>query len=334
MNLLTDTIREASLHDPVLLDETLTAIDPADGMACVDATFGYGGLAQSILDAADCRVWGIDRDPQAISGGRALVAQYRPRLTLVPGSFGDMERLLAAEGCPAQIDTVVFDLGVSSPQLDTPERGFSFRFDGPLDMRMGAEGVSAADIVNQLPESELARVIFSYGEERMARRVARAIVQMRQRTPIERTSQLAQIVRSAVPRGADGQDPATRTFQALRIYVNDEIGELERGLAAAERLLKPGGRLAVISFHSLEDRTVKDFLRRRAIGAPAPSRHQPPGPGNGRRLPSFRLIERRSIAPTEAERAANPRSRSARLRWAERTDAPPMPDLSNYQERG
>jgi len=329
MNLLSNPIREASLHDPVLLDETLTAIDPVDGSICIDATFGYGGLAQSILDAADCALWGIDRDPHAISGGAELVAQYRPRLTLVSGSFGDMERLLVEAGCPSRIDTVVFDLGVSSPQLDTPERGFSFRFDGPLDMRMAGEGVSAADIVNELPESELARIIFTYGEERMARRVARAIVQMRGREPIDRTGQLAQIVRSVVPRGADGHDPATRTFQALRIYVNDEIGELERGLAAAERLLTPGGRLAVISFHSLEDRTVKDFLRRRAIGAPAPSRHLPPSPnGNGRRQPSFRLLERRPIAPTEAERAANPRARSARLRWAERTDAPAMVEFS------
>jgi 16S rRNA (cytosine1402-N4)-methyltransferase len=230
-----------------------------------------------------------------------------------------MERLLTARGM-TQIDGVALDIGLSSPQIDEPARGFSFRHDGPLDMRMGADGPSAADIVNTADEATLADIIERYGEERFARRIARAIVAARSEQPITRTLQLAEIVRGVVRRAPDGIDPATRTFQALRIYVNDEIGELRRGLAAAERLLAPGGRLAVVSFHSLEDREVKAFLRRRSGGEGGVSRHMPVQ--TGARAPSFALLTRRAVRPGEAEIESNPRARSARLRAAERTAAP------------
>jgi 16S rRNA (cytosine1402-N4)-methyltransferase len=233
-----------------------------------------------------------------------------------------MARLLA----PVNHDPIAgiaLDLGVSSTQLDSPERGFSFRFDGPLDMRMSGVGQSAADLVASLPESDLAELIAAFGEERFARRVARAVAIARQHRPIRRTTELAAIVRGAVRQSEPGQDPATRTFQALRIAVNDELGELDRGLAAAEQLLMPGGRLAVVSFHSLEDRRIKEFLRRRSGGAARVSRHQPDRAESS--SPSFRLLTRRAIKPSAAEIAHNPRARAARLRAAERTAAPAWP---------
>ncbi len=233
-----------------------------------------------------------------------------------------MAQLLA----PVNTDPVAgiaLDLGVSSTQIETPERGFSFRFDGPLDMRMSGAGQSAADLVATLPESDLAELIRALGEERFARRIARAINAARQRQPIRRTTELAEIVRAVVPQSEPGQDPATRTFQALRIAVNDELGELDRGLAAAEQLLMPGGRLAVVSFHSLEDRRVKEFLRRRSDMAPRASRHRPVGAESP--LPSFILLTRRAVKPSAAEIAHNPRARAARLRAAARTAAPPWP---------
>jgi 16S rRNA (cytosine1402-N4)-methyltransferase len=245
----------AALHIPVLVDEIVLALAPRPGGVIVDGTFGLGGYARALLSAAPCRVVGIDRDPSAIIRGRTLVESYAGRLDLIEGRFSEMEKLLCAAGIDA-VDGVALDLGVSSPQLDDPARGFSFRFDGPLDMRMGGAGPSAASLVNSLGEAELADIIWRLGEERLSRRVARAIVAARQEAPIERTAALARIVRSVVPASRDGIDPATRTFQALRLYVNDELGELERGLGAAERLLKAGGRLAVVSFHSLEDRAV------------------------------------------------------------------------------
>jgi 16S rRNA (cytosine1402-N4)-methyltransferase len=275
-----------------------------------------------LLAAADCRVYAVDRDPEAIRHGREIAAHHPGQLELIEGRFGDLTRLLTARGV-AVVHGVVFDLGLSSPQVDDAARGFSFRGDGPLDMRMGAEGPSAADLVNRLPEAELADIIWRYGEERQARRIARAIVRARAAAPIARTLELAAVVRQVVRRSPDGIDPATRTFQALRIRVNDEIDELRRGLVAAEQLLAPGGWLAVVSFHSLEDREVKAFLRERSGAAARGSRHRPEA--GTRRAPSFRLATRRAIRPSEAECRANPRARSARLRTAQRTDAAAWP---------
>ncbi len=310
-------------HVPVMVLEVTEALAPADGEVFVDATFGAGGYAQALMDAAHCRVIGIDRDPVAVALGADVAARYQCRLQVVQGRFADMEALLAARSLVA-VNGVAFDLGVSSPQLEDPARGFSFSHDGPLDMRMGQDGPSAADFVNAASEAVLADIIARYGEERRARAVARAIVRARSEAPIERTGRLAEIVARVVRRGADGIHPATRTFQALRIQVNDEFGELARGLAAAERLLAPGGRLAVVSFHSLEDRLVKGFLRARAGLAPRGSRHLPSAEGEPR-PPSFQLAARGVRKPGAAEIAANPRARSARLRAAVRTAAQAWP---------
>jgi len=303
-------------HVPVLLDEVVDALQPADGERYLDGTFGGGGYTQALLDKAECQVIALDRDPDAIARGQALAARYASRLLLIEGRFGDMVELLQAEGVQ-EVDGVALDLGVSSMQFDRPERGFSFRASGPLDMRMEKRGRSAADIVNQADESELADIFWRYGEERRSRRVARAIVERRKLKRIETTGELAEIVRRAVGVSArDESDPATRAFQALRIAVNDELGELERGLAAAEQVLAPGGRLAVVSFHSLEDRAVKEFVRARSGRTPAPSRHAPPR--GEQRAATFRDLTRRPVVPSEAEVAANPRARSARLRVAEK----------------
>ena len=307
-------------HVPVLLEEVLAALAPRDDATYIDATFGAGGYSAALLGAAQCRVLGIDRDPEALRHGEALAARHPGRLTVIEGRFGEMERLVAPVSA-TPIAGVAFDLGVSSIQLDRAERGFSFREDGPLDMRMGQEGETAADLVARLSETELAELIRDLGEERFARRVARAIATARGRAPIRRTGQLADIVRTAVPTREPGLDAATRTFQALRIAVNDELGELERGLAAVERVLMPGGRLAVVAFHSLEDTRVKTFLRQRSGTAAGGSRHLPPPPGLPR--PSFTLLTRRPVRPSADEIARNPRARSARLRAAERTAAPP-----------
>ncbi len=308
-----------TVHRPVLLDEVVAALAPKPGGVYVDGTFGAGGYARALLEAAACRVIGIDRDPDAIGRGAALVERFGPALTLLEGRFGDMARLLADIQVEA-VDGIALDLGVSSPQLDQPERGFSFRADGPLDMRMARSGDSAADLVARLDEAELADLIWRLGEERHSRRVARAIVAARQEAPLTRTGQLAEVVRRVVPRSPDGIDPATRTFQALRIAVNDELGELDRGLAAAEQLLRPAGCLAVVAFHSLEDGRVKAFLKERSGAGAGVSRHAPAI--GTRREPSFRLVARRAIKPGEAELRANPRARSARLRVAARTSAP------------
>jgi 16S rRNA (cytosine1402-N4)-methyltransferase len=309
-------------HLPVLLTEVVDALAPAAGERHVDGTFGAGGYTMALLDRAPCRVIAIDRDPDAAARGRALAAARDGRLEMIEGRFGDMDRLLAERGIE-RVDGVTLDIGVSSMQIDDGARGFSFAKDGPLDMRMGQSGPTAADLVNSLEEGQLADIIFRYGEERLARRIARAIVAARRDRPFTATGQLAELVRRTVPRSKDGIDPATRTFQALRIAVNDELGELSRGLAAAERLLAPGGRLAVVSFHSLEDRMVKAFLKDRSGQAPRPSRHMPGVPSL--RLPSFALTTRKPITPGESEIAANPRARSARLRTAIRTDAPAWP---------
>ncbi len=308
-------------HIPVLLTEVVEMLEPKPGGVYVDGTFGGGGYTTAVLNAAECVVWAIDRDPQAMERGAILAAKYPARLHLVAGRFGDMGDLLGAQGVSG-VDGIALDIGVSSMQIDDRARGFSFLRDGPLDMRMEASGRSAADIVNSMSEAELADIIFNYGEERHARRVARAIVAARRERPISRTLRLADVIRAAVRRAHDGIDPATRTFQALRIYVNDELGELERGLAAAERLLKPGGRLAVVSFHSLEDRIVKTFFRNRSHAAEKPSRHAPATLATQSPVrATFKPLARRPITPRAEELAANPRSRSARLRGGERTAA-------------
>jgi 16S rRNA (cytosine1402-N4)-methyltransferase len=310
-------------HIPVLLGEVVAALSPKDGGTYVDGTFGAGGYTVALLEAAHCTVWAIDRDPEAQARSEAIAAKYPQRLHFVPGRFGDMADLLADRGV-TQVDGVALDIGVSSMQIDDRARGFSFLRDGPLDMRMEQNGPSAADIVNSWSEKELADTIFNYGEERHARRVARAIVAARIERPFSRTLHLADVIRAEVRRSNDGIDPATRTFQALRIVVNDELGELERGLRAAERMLRPGGVLAVVSFHSLEDRIVKTFLKSRSNAASRPSRHTPASLGAVPVTATFTAISRRPITPSDRELTGNPRARSARLRVAERTSAPPL----------
>ncbi|CAA9218144.1 MAG: 16S rRNA (cytosine(1402)-N(4))-methyltransferase, partial [uncultured Acetobacteraceae bacterium] len=272
-------------HLPVMLAEVLDTLAPRDGGAYLDGTFGGGGYAGAILGAARCTLFAIDRDPDAIARGAALAARFPGRLHLLEGRFGDMLSLLADQGVAA-LDGVVLDLGVSSFQLDEPGRGFSFRFNGPLDMRMAKAGKSAQDIVNTLPESELADLLFDLGEERHARRIARAIVAARREEPVATTGRLAEIVRAAAPRDPSGIDGATRSFQALRIAVNDELGEVERGLQAAARLLAPGGRLVAVAFHSLEDRIVKRFMARSAGRGAGASRHDPAALGRRRDDPA------------------------------------------------
>ena len=309
----------ASVHFPVLRDEVLEAIAPSDGDVLIDGTFGGGGYATAFLEAAKCSVYGIDRDPAAILRGAALAARFGGRLTLIQGTFGAMSELMSERGVSA-IDGVALDIGVSSDQIDEAERGFSFQKDGPLDMRMGGTGISAAGIVNTYSEQQLAGILYVFGEEHKSHAIARAIVASRARAPITRTIELAQICSRVLGRANDGIHPATRTFQALRIYVNDELGELARGLSAAEHLLKPGGRLAVVSFHSLEDRMVKRFLSERSGKASGGSRHLPAasvGPAA-----SFDLKSRRAITASKSEMGRNPRARSAKLRAAIRTAAP------------
>lgn len=320
-------------HRPVMLDEVVAALNPHDGAIYVDGTFGGGGYSRALLEAAQCRVWGIDRDPDACARGDIMAAEFDGRLTMLTGCFGDMVNLLATENVAA-VDGVTLDLGVSSFQIDQAERGFSFREDGPLDMRMSKDGPSAADIVNTEAEAPLADIIYRYGEERRSRRIARAIVRARDETPITRTAQLAHIVRQCYPAKNSASktktiDPATRTFQALRIYVNDELGELARGLQAAEILLRSGGRLAIVSFHSLEDRLVKTYLRDRSGGAPQASRHAPQT-ASDTLAPSFSLAARRAARPSKDEIAINPRARAARLRTAIRADTPAWPQEGSF----
>lgn len=303
-------------HVPVMLAEVLASLAPQEGATYLDATFGGGGYARAILEAAPgCTVFAIDRDPDAIARGAALAQRFAGRLHLIEGRFGDMLTLLRDRGIAA-LDGVVMDLGVSSFQLDQAVRGFSFRADGPLDMRMEKSGPSAAELVNSLPERDLADIIFRFGEERFARRIARAIVARRAEAPFTTTADLAALVRRAVPRDPSGIDGATRSFQALRIAVNDELGEVERGIAAAMKLLAPGGRLVVVAFHSLEDRIVKQAMAA-ASGRGGASRHDPAAL-SGRAKPAFHLLTPRALRPQEAECSANPRARSARLRGIER----------------
>ena len=306
----------AAPHVPVLLDEVLDALAVAPGETHVDGTFGAGGYTKAILEQGAARVFAFDRDPEAIQYGEGLAASSGGRLTLVPECFSRMRQALSDRDVAA-VDGVTLDIGVSSMQLDRPERGFSFQADGPLDMRMSRSGQTAADFVNSADEAEIADVIFHYGEEPKARRIARAIVAAR---PVERTGQLADIVRrSAGYKPGAKKDPATRTFQAIRIRINEELQELEGGLAAAEQVLAPGGRLAVVTFHSLEDRIVKRFLKARSGALPSRSRHLPANEAGPE--PTFDAVAR-PVRAGETETAANPRARSATLRAARRTSAP------------
>jgi 16S rRNA (cytosine1402-N4)-methyltransferase len=307
-------------HVPAMLDEVLAALAPAAGETYLDGTFGGGGYAGAILSHAACTLYAIDRDPDAIARGAALAARFPGRLHLIEGSFGSMLNLLRDAGAQT-LDGVVLDLGVSSFQIDDAARGFSFRGDGPLDMRMGREGLTAADLVNGLPEAELADTLYQLGEERLSRRIARAIVLARAQAPILTTSGLAAVIRAVVPPDRSGIDPATRSFQALRIRVNDELGEIVRGLEQAAELLAPGGRLVVVCFHSLEDRLVKRFMIEATGRTPAPSRHDPAGL-LGRRSPEWELLTPRALRPGDAETHANPRARSARLRAMQRLRHP------------
>jgi 16S rRNA (cytosine1402-N4)-methyltransferase len=319
-------------HIPVLGRSAVDYLNVRDGGLIIDGTFGAGGYTRDILARANCRVIGIDRDPDAIIAGADMVEAADGRLVLFEGRFSELED--AANGAPA--DGVVLDLGVSSMQLDQAERGFSFRFDGPLDMRMGGEGPSAADVVAKATERDLANIIYQLGEERHSRAVARAIVRARSEAPIVTTKALADLV-GRVVRGKPGEiHPATRTFQALRLFVNDELGELVTALSAAERVLKSGGRLVVVSFHSLEDRIVKNFFSSRS-GSRSGSRH---APEVATTPATFKVLTKRPVVADEQEVAANPRARSAKLRAAERTDAPAardaemplLPDLPSLQD--
>ncbi len=301
-------------HIPVLLRPLLEAVAPVSGV-WLDGTFGAGGYSRGLLEAGAAKVIGVDRDPAVFAMAQNWRGQYGDRLALVEGTFSDLDTLAGEK-----LDGVVLDLGVSSMQLDQAERGFSFMKDGPLDMRMSQSGDSAADIVNTADEAEIADILYHYGEERASRRIARAIVEARKTAPFETTRQLVATIERCLPRPKPGQShPATRSFQALRIAVNDEFGQLIEGLEAAERALKPGGRLAVVTFHSLEDRVVKRFFLERSGRAGGGSRY---APVQAAQAPAFDLLTRKPVGPDDRELAENPRSRSALLRVARRTDTP------------
>ena len=315
---MTSTGTNQAPHVPVLVKDVIGALAIHVGDTLVDGTFGAGGYTQAMLAAGAGRVIGFDRDPEAIEAAKSLVPDpiRDGRLTLVEERFSQMDRALAERGI-GPVDAIALDIGVSSMQLDRAHRGFSFQADGPLDMRMSKSGLTAAEFLNSADEAEIARVLREFGEEPRARAIARAIVAAR---PVERTAELAAIVRRAAGfRPGQKSDPATRTFQAIRIHLNSELEELEEGLAAAERSLRPGGRLAVVTFHSLEDRIVKRFFRERSGGSPAGSRHRPALKDPNE--PTFERVAK-PVSPTERELAANPRARSARLRSAIRTSAP------------
>jgi len=334
-------------HRPVMLAEVLQTLAPADGEVFIDGTFGAGGYTTAILDAANTRVIALDRDPRAIRAAAPLLARFGPRLTLVEAPFSTLDEIaheyadslsqspeaLAQGDCDPRagsvgrpraskkVDGVVLDIGVSSMQLDQPERGFSFQNDGPLDMRMSAHGQTAADVVNTYDEEPLANILYDLGEEKKSRHIANAIVKQRATTPFTTTLELARLVSRVLGGRKDGdRHPATRTFQALRIYVNDELGELERALDAAERILKPDGRLVVVTFHSLEDRIVKRFFIERSGRESQGSRHLPPTAEKNAQ-PSFRIVNQRPLSPCQPELDLNPRARSARLRSGIRTTA-------------
>ena len=313
-------MREASLHIPVMLDEVTAALNPDAGKTLIDATFGNGGYSHHFLTTAACRVAAIDRDPDAIARGQTMLSAFDGRFSLFEGPFSAIQQLVKGSEFE-QVDGIVFDLGVCSTQLDEADRGFSFRLDGPLDMRMTPAGENASDVVNGYSETKIADILWRYGEERASRRIARAIIKARSACPIERTGQLADIIHSVMPRPKPGQpDSATRSFQALRIHVNRELDELESALASCEHLLKPDGVLAVVSFHSLEDRIVKQFMAEKSGRKARPSRHRPELEPDV--PPAFSLETRKPVLPSAHEEQDNPRARSARLRVARRTHAP------------
>jgi 16S rRNA (cytosine1402-N4)-methyltransferase len=316
----------ASEHTPVMLREVLESLSPQAGETYVDGTFGAGGYSRALLNAANCTVYGIDRDPDAVEIGKKL-AQENPRFQILQGNFSEMDKLLESQNI-THVDGVVLDLGVSSMQLDQAERGFSFQKEGPLDMRMEQRGETAAHLLNTLSEKEIAHIIWYYGDEPKSRSIARAIVSHRQKALFTNTLDLTKIIHSICKRHPGQKiDPATKTFQAIRIYINKEIESLEQGLMAAERLLREGGRLVIVSFHSLEDRPVKAFLQLRSGKSLGTSRHQL-SVTREEKSPTFQLIQKKTIAPTDAEIRSNPRARSAKLRWAVRTSAQPWESVS------
>ncbi len=299
------------LHIPVLLKEVIHILDIQPNGIYIDGTFGAGGYSEAILNTnPSVRVIAIDQDETAIQAGQDLVKKYAPRLSLIHGRFGDMEKLISEK-----VNGIVLDIGVSSMQIDQPQRGFSFQKNGPLDMRMGQSGPTAADIVNTYKENDLADIFYEFGEEKASRRIAKKIVQQRAIKKFETTLELANTIHSCLPHKPGEIDSATRTFQALRIYVNDELGELKKGLAAAKSLLKPDGILAVVSFHSLEDRIVKNFMAQESGHTSNPSKYLPT---IQKSPPSFHVLTKKPILPSEKELSENPRSRSSRLRAARR----------------
>ncbi len=314
-------------HKPVMLAEMLEYLSPKDGETYIDGTFGRGGYSGEILKTAKCKVYAIDRDPDVKIFADELARESGGRIHLLLGQFSHMSEIMESVGV-ASVNGVVLDIGVSSMQLESAARGFSFMHDGPLDMRMGKTGKTAADLINSAEETELANIIYNYGGEKMSRHIARAITEARSKTKIKRTGELAEIVRSAVRRHHDKIDPATRTFQAIRIWVNDELNELAQGLLAAERLLAPGGRLVVITFHSLEDKIVKDFLNIRAGKEESFSRYQPV-PQKNVKPASFTILTKKSVKPSKHELQENIRARSAKLRAAERTSASAWGEISS-----
>lgn len=312
---------EGFSHIPVMLPEVLEYLQPKDGGVYVDGTFGAGGYSAALLSTTHCTVLALDRDPGVEIFAAPLREKHGTGFKLLKGNFADMELLLAAEGI-TQVDGIMLDIGVSSMQLDNPERGFSFQKDGPLDMRMEAHGTSAEDVVNGFGEGELADIIYSLGGERHSRRIARAIVTARAEKKITRTGELKDIIHTVLhKRGKDAIDPATRTFQAIRIYVNHELDSLQTALSAAERLLRPGGRLVIVSFHELEDSIVKAFFAERSGKKQGTSRYLPEVKDD-RPAATFTPITRKAVLPAEHEIRANIRARSARLRAATRTEAP------------
>lgn len=316
-------------HYPVMRDEVIAMAAPQEGEVFIDGTFGAGGYSRALLETANCRVFAIDRDPTVQATANQLAAEFPGRFQLLKGCFSEMDDIIRQQDIQ-KVDGVLLDIGVSSMQFDDAERGFSFQNDGPLSMRMSDEGLSAEDVVNDFEEEELANLIYQYGEEKKSRRIAKAIVTAREQQRISRTVQLAHIIEKAIGyqryiKGKKQIHPATRTFQALRIFVNDELGELSCGLEAAERILTPGGRLCVVSFHSLEDRIIKNFFKERSGGLSRGSRHMPDavsGQGDGD-VASFKMIVRGAVKPSKEEISQNVRSRSAKLRGACRTTASP-----------